>query len=326
MSLSVGIVGLPNVGKSTLFNALISRQQAYAANYPFATIEPNVGIVPVPDQRLPKLAEVVGTSVIKPATVKFVDIAGIIKGASEGEGLGNKFLAHIREASVILHVLRVFEGSEIVKEGSVDPKNDFETVKTELELADLEMVEKSELRIKKDEIREELPLFSKKPSMIALNVGEGQLARAKELEAEYAKLLQVPESQVVAICAKVEEELAELSVEERREYLSALGVEESGLVRLIGKAYETLGLLSFLTAGVKEVRAWTVMRGSKAPVAAGVIHSDFVRNFISAKVCDYQDFVQYGGWKGAASEGKVRQEGVEYIVKESDVIEFMIGR
>lgn len=327
MSLSVGIVGLPNVGKSTLFNALLSRQQAYAANYPFATIEPNVGIVPVPDPRLEVLAKVVKTEKIVPATVKFVDIAGIIKGASQGEGLGNKFLSHVREASVIAHVLRVFEDGEIVKEGSVDPVSDFEIVKTELDLSDLEMQEKREKksRVKDETKAEELPLFSKKPNMIVLNVGEEQLGKAKELEEKYAEMLHIPIEQVVAISAKAEEELSELTPGERKLYLQELGVEESGLQRLIKKAYETLQLMSYLTAGEKEVRAWTIPSGTKAPAAAGVIHTDFEKKFIMAKVSSYDDFVTYGGWKGAAERGKVRQEGREYVMKEGDVVEFMIG-
>lgn len=327
MSLSVGIVGLPNVGKSTLFNALLSRQQAYAANYPFATIEPNVGIVPVPDPGLEVLAKVVKTEKIVPATVKFVDIAGIIKGASQGEGLGNKFLSHVREASVIAHVLRVFEDGEIVKEGSVDPVSDFEIVKTELDLSDLEMQEKREKksRVKDETKAEELPLFSKKPNMIVLNVGEEQLGKAKELEEKYAEMLHIPIEQVVAISAKAEEELSELTPGERKLYLQELGVEESGLQRLIKKAYETLQLMSYLTAGEKEVRAWTIPSGTKAPAAAGVIHTDFEKKFIMAKVSSYDDFVTYGGWKGAAERGKVRQEGREYVMKEGDVVEFMIG-
>jgi len=325
MSLSVGIVGLPNVGKSTLFNALLARQQAYVANYPFATVEPNVGVVPVPDSRLAELAKVVHTEKLVPATVRFVDIAGLIKGASQGEGLGNKFLSHIREVTVIVHVLRVFEDSKIVKEGNVDPKSDYELVKTELALADLEMQEKREKKQKKKEVEEELPLLAEKPSMIVLNVGEGELGRAREIEREYANILQVPEGMVVAIGAKAEEELVELAADERQEYLLALGVGQSGLSRLIAKAYERLGLISFLTAGEKEVRAWTVQRGTKAPEAAGVIHSDFTKHFILARVCDYADFLSYGGWKGAAEKGRVRQEGREYVIAEGDVIEFMIG-
>ena len=323
MSLSVGIVGLPNVGKSTLFNALLSKQQAYAANFPFATIEPNVGIVPVPDERLDKLAKVVKTSKVVPATVEFVDIAGLIKGASQGEGLGNKFLSHIREVSVIAHVVRVFSDDNIVKEGVEDPKSDYETVKTELELSDIEMVEKHTKKKNADE--KMLPLFSKKHSMVILNVGEEQLAEASSLEEKYSQELGIKRSQVVAICAKVEEELSELSTEEAREYLDDLGVGESGLVRLISKAYKTLGLMSYLTAGEKEVRAWTIPVGMKAPSAARVIHTDFEKKFIKAKVCSYEDFLAYDGWKGAASVGKVRQEGKDYVMQEGDVVDFAIG-
>jgi ribosome-binding ATPase len=323
MSLSVGIVGLPNVGKSTLFNALLSKQQAYAANYPFATIEPNVGIVPVPDERLDKLAEVVGAAKTVPATVEFVDIAGLIKGASTGEGLGNKFLSHIREVSVIAHVVRVFADDNIVKEGSTDPKSDFETVLTELDLSDMEMVEKHNKKKNADE--QILPLFSKKPIMVILNVGEDQLSECEALENKYADELGVERSQVVAICAKVEEELSELSGEERSEYLAELGVTDSGLVRLISKAYETLGLMSYLTAGEKEVRAWTIPVGITAPKAAGVIHTDFTKKFIKAKICNYDDFLELGGWKGAAEKGKVRQEGKEYVMQDDDIVDFAIG-
>jgi len=329
MSLSVGIVGLPNVGKSTLFNALSAKQQAYVANYPFATIEPNVGIVPVPDERLAELAEIVKTEKIMPATVKFVDIAGLVKGASQGEGLGNKFLSHIRETAVIAHVIRVFQDEKVVKEGMVDPKSDFETIKTELELADLEMIEKSEKKMRVKTVErpemEALPLLAKKPSLIVLNVGEEELKRFSEIEREYAKTLGVEVEQVVAICAKVEEELAELTNEERGEYLASLGIYESGLVRLIKKAYVVLGLMSYLTAGEKEVRAWTITKGTKAPRAAGVIHSDFEKKFIAAKVCTYTDFMEQNGWKGAAEKGKVRTEGKEYEMREGDVVEFMVG-
>lgn len=331
MSLSVGIVGLPNVGKSTLFNALLSKQQAYAANYPFATIEPNVGIVPVPDARLDTLATIVGASKTVPATVEFVDIAGLIKGASQGEGLGNKFLSHIREVSVIAHVIRVFQDDNIVKEGVENPKSDYETVNMELELSDMEMVEKHSKKTRSTGSGQEktnvemLPLFSKKPSMVILNVGEEQLASAEELEKKYAEELGVENSRVVAICAKVEEELSELTGEEKCEYLTELGVKESGLVRLIGKAYETLGLMSYLTAGEKEVRAWTIPAGISAPEAAGVIHTDFAKKFIKAKVCSYVDFVEYKGWKGAGEKGKVRQEGKEYVMQENDIVDFAIG-
>ncbi len=329
MNLKIGIVGLPNVGKSTLFNALLKKQQAYVANFPFATIEPNIGVVPVPDERLSKLAKIVkeeeGLNHLPPevpATVEFVDIAGLIAGASKGEGLGNKFLAHIREVDAICHVLRVFSDPDIVKAGTVDPKSDFETVKTELDLADLETVEAH--KKKKNADVESLPLFSKKPALIALNGDEGDLKNAAGLEEKYAKELGVEKDQVVAISAKVESELSELSQEDAKAYLADLGVNKSGLERLIKKAFATLGLITFLTAGEKEVRAWTIKDGMNAQQAAGVIHSDFEKNFIKADICDFEDFIQMG-WKKARDEGKVRSEGRDYIMKDGDVVEFKIG-
>ena len=319
MNLSVGIVGLPNVGKSTLFNALLKKQQAYVANFPFATIEPNIGIVPLPDDRLQKLAEIYNSPIV-PATVKFVDIAGLIAGASKGEGLGNKFLSHIREVDAICHVVRAFENEDIVKEGSVDPKSDFETIKTELELADLETKEKHSK--KKNANFEELQLLSDKPSLIVLNVGEDDLKNVKDLEEKYAKEFGVKTDQVVAICAKVESELASLPSEDQEVYLNELGQDKSGLQRLIQSAFNTLGLITFLTAGEKEVRAWTIKNGTRAQDAAGVIHSDFVKNFIRADVCEFEDFVKFGGWKKSREAGKVRSEGRGYIVKDGDVVEF----
>lgn len=329
MSLSVGIVGLPNVGKSTLFNALLKKQQAYVANFPFATIEPNVGVVPVPDGRLSQLAKVVkdteGLDHLPPevpATVEFVDIAGLIAGAHSGEGLGNKFLAHIREVDAVCHVLRVFTDPDIVKQGVVNPKSDFETVKTELDLADLETTEAH--KKKKNQDVEALPLFSKKPILVVLNVDENDLKTAADLEEKYAGQLGVPKDAVVAISAKVESELSELSDEDGKEYLKNLGVEKSGLERLIQKAFKTLGLITFLTAGEKEVRAWTIKEGTNAQEGAGVIHSDFEKNFIKADVVDFNDFIQYG-WKKAKDEGKVRSEGKDYIMKDGDVVEFKVG-
>ncbi|OGM55401.1 hypothetical protein A3F62_04910 [Candidatus Woesebacteria bacterium RIFCSPHIGHO2_12_FULL_44_11] len=309
MSLSVGIVGLANVGKSTLFNALVKRQQAYVANFPFATIEPNVGVVPVPDERLEKLAEIYRAPIV-PATVTFVDIAGLIAGAHKGEGLGNKFLAHIREVDVICHVVRAFRDPDIIKQGVVDPKSDFETVKTELGLADLE--------------HPNAPPLAQKPILVALNVDEEDLKKT-ELETEYGELLGVDPDQVVVICAKTESELASLSEADQKEYLADLGVSQSGLEKLIQKAYKTLNLISFLTAGEKEVRAWTLKRGETALTAAGVIHTDFMQHFIKADVCDYADFVALGGWKMARDKGKVRSEGRDYVVRDGDVIEFKVG-
>ncbi len=316
MNLSVGIVGLPNVGKSTLFNALLKRQQALVANYPFATIEPNVGVVPVPDERLNKLAEIVLQTTkinppIKPATVNFVDIAGLVKGASEGAGLGNKFLSHIREVSVIAHVVRVFEDSDIVKEGSVSPADDYKVVRTELELADLE---------KGGEI-------SKKKEIIVLNVAENEYNpdSIKNITQKYSDLLSIEPQRITVISAKIEAELAGLSEEEQKEYLKDLGLISSGLERLIQKAYEELGLISFLTAGEKEVRAWTISKGQNALEAAGEIHTDFMKKFIKAEVVNYEDFIANNGWKGSREAGKARLEGKDYIVQDGDVVDFKIG-
>ena len=329
-SLKVGIVGLPNVGKSTLFNALLKKQQAYVANFPFATIEPNVGIVPVPDERLKKLAEVVkeseGMGALPPeipATVEFLDIAGLIAGAHKGEGLGNKFLSHIREVDAICHVIRVFSDPDIVKQGVTDPKTDFDTVKLELDMADFEMTEKH--KEKKNADVEALNLFSKKPILVVLNIDEGDLKSASELEEKYSKEFGIEKDQVVAISAKVESELSELSDEDANEYLKNLGVEKSGLERLIQKAFKTLGLITFLTAGEKEVRAWTIKEGTNAQEAAGVIHTDFIKNFIKVDIVSFNDFISVGGWKNAREQGKVRTEGRDYIVKDGEVVEFKIG-
>lgn len=329
MSLSVGIVGLPNVGKSTLFNALLSKQQAFAANYPFATIEPNVGIVPVPDERLAKLAPIVHAEKLVPATVTFLDIAGLVKGASQGEGLGNKFLAHIRETDAIVHVIRAFTDHNVVKQGVTDPKSDFETVKTELELSDLEMQERHEKKPSSAKAKageESLPLLANKPFLVAVNVDETELKHTTILEEKYARELGVERESVIIVSAKTEAELCDLSVGEQKEYLSDLGMTQSGLERLIRKAFAKLGLMTFLTAGELEVRAWTIPVGTVAPQAAGVIHTDFIKHFISAKVCSYADFIEYNGWKGAAEKGKVRTEGRDYVMREGDIVEFMIGK
>ena len=360
MSLSIGIVGLPNVGKSTLFNALLKQQAALAANYPFATIEPNLGVVPVPDERLAKLAEIVGTKVIKPATVEFVDIAGLVKGAHEGEGLGNKFLSHIREVDLICHVLRDFSDANVLREGSVSPKTDRETIETELLLADLETLEKQrepkaskdkqELRkweiitqftekarqgqlinevVKNDDqaqIGRELNLLTAKKIIYVINVDEEQVKDSTGLMVSWAEKLEVEAAEVVIISAQIESELASLSDEDQVLYLKDLGVDESGLERLIKRAYQLLHLQSFLTAGEQEVRAWTVRSGATAPVAAGVIHTDFEHNFIKARVVDYADFVKYSGWKGVKEAGKMRLEGRDYLMQEGDVVEFMVGK
>ena len=323
MGLSVGIVGLPNVGKSTLFNALLKKQQAYVANFPFATIEPNVGIVPVPNARLEKLAKAVATSrepkltreeslpPIVPATCEFLDIAGLIKGASKGEGLGNKFLSHIREVDAICHVVRAFSDPDIIKQGVTDPKTDFEVVKLELDLADLD--------------HPDAPPLAEKPILVALNIDEKDLSKSKEIEIEFAKQNGLKPEQVVAVCAKTESELSELSSDEQKAYLADLGIKESALDRLIKKAFATLGLNTFLTAGEKEVRAWTIKNGINAQSAAGVIHTDFIKKFIKADVCDFEKFVEAPGWKNARDKGYVRSEGRDYIMKDGDVVEFKIG-
>lgn len=294
--LKVGIVGLANVGKSTLFNALLKKQQALVANYPFATIEPNVGIVAVPDDRLKKLSEIEKNAPIIPATVQFVDIAGLVKGASEGAGLGNKFLSHIREVDLICEVVRDFNDENIIREGSVSPKDDIELIKTELELADLDA-------------KPGAPPLAKKPILYVYNVSYSDKNNPDRLE----------------IDAKVESELAGFSDEEQKELLKTYGLVEPGLNRLIRKAYEMLGLISFLTAGEKEVRAWTIRRGTTALMASGVIHTDFMKNFIKAEVVDYNDFVKYNGWKNCREQGKVRLEGKEYVMQENDVVEFKVG-
>lgn len=336
MSLKVGIVGLPNAGKSTLFNALLKKQIAFAANYPFATIEPNVGVVPVPDQRLGKLAEITMVEEkleklppLVPATVEFVDIAGLVKGASVGQGLGNKFLSHIREVDIICHLTRHFEDPNIIHvAGSVDPKRDREIIETELILADLQTLEKQKEgfedlknalnngKMARDVVTDpekvsELQLLTMKPMMYVANVSEDQL------QGESLKEL--------TICAETEAQLASLTEQEQKEYLKSLGLESSGLDRLIQKAYETLGLISFLTCGEKEVRAWTIEKGMKAPQAAGVIHTDFEKKFIKAEVVSFEDFTSLGGWKAAREAGKAPSEGKEYQMQDGDVVEFKIG-
>ena len=290
------------MGKSTLFNALLKKQVAYVANFPFATIEPNVGVVPVPDPRLAKLADVVKNAEKMnslppevPATVKFVDIAGLIKGSSQGEGLGNKFLSHIREVDAILYLLRDFTDENIIKAGSVNPQADLEILRMELELADLDAKEK-------------VNLLAKKPGIVVYNTDEDKLNNGG-----------------LRICAKLEEELAELSEEEQKEYLQQLGIAKTGLEKVIQKAFEILGLQTFLTAGTKEVRAWTIRRGETAVKASGVIHTDFKAKFIKAEVVDFDDFIAAGGWKRARELGKMRLEGRDYVMQEGDVVEFKIG-
>lgn len=357
------------MGKSTLFNALLRKQQAFAANYPFATIDPNIGVVPVPDERLSGLAETVKTAENMdslppevPATVEFVDIAGLIAGAHKGEGLGNKFLSHIRETDAICHVVRAFESEEIVRHESapdINPKRDLEIVETELALADLQTIEKQrepkgnadreelerwevikkirpvlenggaarDASLDEDEfkIAKGLGLLTLKPILVVLNIAESELVNTSGIEANFAAELGLENNQVIAICAQTEEQLAALSEEETEEYLRELGVTESGLARIIKSAFATLGLITFLTAGEKEVRAWTIRNGTNAQNAAGAIHNDFVKKFIKADVVDYGNFVSLGGWKNCRENGKVRSEGKDYSVKDGDVIEFKIG-
>lgn len=354
MNLSCGIVGLPNAGKSTLFNALIQKQQALAANYPFATIEPNVGIVPVNDPRLEKLAQIVHTKNIIPSTVKFVDIAGIVKGAHEGEGLGNKFLSHIREVDLIVHVLRHFKDEDVVQTGSGDSREDLETIKTELILADLQTLENQreprtnaskdekafwqivtkaknglnegrgvrelEWTQEEQELLKPLFLLSSKPALYVVNVGEEEISKSGQIESTF------PYQPAIAICAKLESELVDFSPAEKIEYLQANDLFETGLDKLVTTAFKNLGLISFLTAGEKEVRSWTIRQNTKAPQAAAVIHTDFEKQFIKANAVSFDHFVESGGWAKAREKGFFRTEGRDYIVKSDDVIEFMIGK
>ena len=321
MNLKIAIVGLPNVGKSTLFNAL-TNAGALAANSPFATIEPNVGIVPVPDARLDVLAKMYDTEKVIPATVEFVDVAGLVEGASKGEGLGNKFLAHIRECQIICHVVRVFEDGDVIRaEGSKDPQHDIDVIQTELELADLETREKVEAKRKKGgkEIQEIIPYLTEKPVIYMFNVDEKELV---DDELKQRLTASVAPSQAVFVNAKLEAEMSSMTSEERKEFLKEYGVEEDALQELIKAAYKTLGLQSFLTAGKKEVRAWTIKQGATAPEAAGAIHSDFERGFIAAEVMKYDDLKELGSEQAVKAAGKLRTEGKTYIMQDGDVVEF----
>ncbi len=353
MSLSIGIVGMPNVGKSTLFNAL-TKNNALAANYPFATIEPNVGVVGVPDARLAALAKIVGTQTLLPATVSFVDIAGIVKGASEGAGLGNKFLANIRESDAIAQVIRVFSDGDVIHvEGRVDPASDIEIINTELALADLQTIERALPRLEKearvnkerhhilDAIKEaqaalnsgrplssstvdlalvsELHLLTAKPFLYVFNVDAAEL-NDSELRASLSAL--VTPAEAIFLDAKTEAELAELSDEDALELLQSIGLQEPGLATLAHVGFRTLGLQTYLTAGPKEVRAWTIHKGDTAPMAAGVIHTDFQKGFIKAEIVSYSDLIAAGSMAQAKAMGKVRMEGKEYVMHDGDVVEF----
>jgi len=359
MSLSIGIVGLPNVGKSTLFNALLGKAQAAASNFPFCTIDPNVGAVPVPDPRLEVLAKLENSAQIIPTTIEFVDIAGLVKGASEGEGLGNQFLAHIREVDAIIEVVRLFSDTNVIHvSGEVNPKEDIATINTELLLADMQTLEKRIGRESKeaktnpklqpkvnflnkikshiddgksartytatDEEKiwlEELCLLTSKPILYVANVDEAQLKQIDLIEKLKAQINDTfPE--IIAINAKTEEELVQLSTEDQELFLQELGMDEPGLNKVIRAGYKLLNLLTFFTAGPKETRAWTLKSGSKAPQAAGVIHTDFEKGFIRAEVISYADFVASNGYKGAGEAGRARQEGKEYIIQDGDVVHF----
>lgn len=360
MNVKCGIVGLPNVGKSTLFNAL-SSAGAESANFPFCTIDPNVGLVPVPDTRLDKLAELVQPQNVVPATIEFVDIAGLVKGASEGKGKGNAFLSHIREVNLILHVVRCFDDDDIIHvEGSVDPERDIRIIEDELILKDLESVEKRVTNLKKQSksgdkkmltqletaqrleehlsdghsartfqagkeemaVFQDLFLLSSKPVLYACNVSEEDLTGNSEWVQTVEKVAAEHQDQVVTFCASIEAEIAELPEEERELFLEEMGVDSAGLDRLIQAAYKKLGLITYFTAGEKEVRAWTVRKGAKAPEAAGVIHTDFEKGFIRAETIAFDDFVNLGSEKAAREAGKMRQEGKEYVVQDGDVMLF----
>lgn len=363
MGLGVGIVGLPNVGKSTTFNALTKAQNAESANYPFCTIEPNKAIVPVPDKRLLELAKIVKPEKIQYSTIDFIDIAGLVRGASKGEGLGNQFLSNIREVEVILHIVRCFEDDNITHvEGDINPIRDIEIIETELILSDLQQIEKKidklsrqaksgdkEAKLQLDvasllskhldslhpvstfknrdsseflALNKELRFLSNKTTIYAANVDEDALNKDNEYVNILKKHAKENNAEIVKICSKIEEEITSLDESEASEFLAELGIKESGLDRIIHMSFEKLGLISYFTAGVKEVRAWTIEQGWKAPKAASVIHNDFEKGFIRAEVIGYSDFIAYGGENGAKEAGKMRLEGKEYVVQDGDVMHF----
>ena len=360
MSLKIGIVGFPNVGKSTLFNALLKKTVALAANYPFATIEPNVGIVEVPDSRFDGLKKVVHDEYfnpnsnrevperIVPAIIEFVDIAGLVKGASSGQGLGNKFLSHIREVDAIAHVLRDFTDPNVVREGSTEPLTDREVIEIELALADIDIVQKRIERVKSElkkgsnaDLEEELIVLEKMLKRLEAgtdktNISEKENEMAKRFNLLFYKpkisVFNIDESKIseyegredgnIYLCAKLESELVLLDEESSKEFMAEMGIKESGLNKLIKKGYDLLGLQTYFTAGPKEVRAWTIKKGAKAPEAAGVIHTDFERGFISADIISFEDLIKAGNYKNAKSMGLLRNEGKGYIMRDGDVVEF----
>ncbi len=363
--MKLGMIGLPNVGKSTLFNA-ITNAGAQAANYPFCTIEPNVGIVAVPEPRLDKLAEIYQPEKYTPATVEFVDIAGLVKGAAKGEGLGNKFLANIREVDALIHVVRCFNDDNVIHvDGSVNAGRDIEVINLELIFSDIEILDRRIARVEKDmkgdrsladelallkrlhehleegksarafscddeekEIINALPLLSNKPIIYAANMSEDDFVEGVENNENYKAVEEIAKSEnsaVMPVCARFEEEISDMEPDEKKEFLAEINLEESGLDRMIKASYDLLGLMSYLTAGKKEVRAWTIKKGTKAPKAAGAIHSDFEKGFIRAEIVKYDDLIALGSWNAAKEKGLMKSEGKEYVMQDGDIVEFLFN-